>query len=291
MKRTISGMLGILPSDRFNVMVEALWERLFKLLVSSMMTGYTLRNAEFRLSIEKILEKIENHHNEEEHLEKDENRDISSNNPDNLQSSGRTSSSCQLTGRDPLLFDSFKGEEVPASEDINYECLGELSPEAKECICNLKTRLSALEKHLHEMRRKNSALQMQQFVGEEKNDLLDYLRSLQPEKVVELSEPTSPEVHEIVHSIAHGLLATLSPKMHSKPPLESDGIHGGTVSVGKDDRTEMLENASLHLQPLIAVPRDYLARLLFWCLLLGHHLRGLEHRLELMQLLTVDGRT
>lgn len=33
------------------------------------------------------------------------------------------------------------------------------------------------------MKRKNTALQMQQFVGEEKNDLLDYLRSLQPEKV------------------------------------------------------------------------------------------------------------
>ena len=31
---------------------------------------------------------------------------------------------------------------------------------------------------------KSAALQMQQFVGEEKNDLLDYLRSLQPEKVI-----------------------------------------------------------------------------------------------------------
>lgn len=36
---------------------------------------------------------------------------------------------------------------------------------------------------LHDVKRKNSALQMQRFVGEEKNDLLDYLRSLQPEKV------------------------------------------------------------------------------------------------------------
>lgn len=36
---------------------------------------------------------------------------------------------------------------------------------------------------LHEIKRKNSALQMQHFVGEEKNDLLDYLRSLHPEKV------------------------------------------------------------------------------------------------------------
>jgi hypothetical protein len=31
---------------------------------------------------------------------------------------------------------------------------------------------------------KSAALQMHQFVGEEKNDLLDYLRSLQPEKVI-----------------------------------------------------------------------------------------------------------
>lgn len=40
MKRTISGMLGLLPSDRFQVVIEALWEPLSKLLVSSMMTGY-----------------------------------------------------------------------------------------------------------------------------------------------------------------------------------------------------------------------------------------------------------
>lgn len=39
------------------------------------------------------------------------------------------------------------------------------------------------------MKRKSAALQMQQFVGEEKNDLLDYLRSLQPEKVLFCSLP------------------------------------------------------------------------------------------------------
>lgn len=40
MKRTISSMLGLLPSDQFGVLVEAFWDPLFKLLVSSMMTGY-----------------------------------------------------------------------------------------------------------------------------------------------------------------------------------------------------------------------------------------------------------
>ncbi|PWA80533.1 hypothetical protein CTI12_AA196480 [Artemisia annua] len=39
MKRTISGMLGLLPSDQFQVLIEALWKPLSKLLVSSLMTG------------------------------------------------------------------------------------------------------------------------------------------------------------------------------------------------------------------------------------------------------------
>lgn len=39
MKRTISGMLGLLPSDQFSVIVETEREALARLLVSSMMTG------------------------------------------------------------------------------------------------------------------------------------------------------------------------------------------------------------------------------------------------------------
>ncbi|OIC44759.1 hypothetical protein A7L55_21055, partial [Acinetobacter baumannii] len=53
MKRTISGMLGLLPSDQFHVLIEAFWEPLSRLLVSSMMTGYTLQNAEYRLCLQK----------------------------------------------------------------------------------------------------------------------------------------------------------------------------------------------------------------------------------------------
>ena len=39
MKRTISGMLGLLPSDQFHVTVESSRDPLAKLLVSSIMTG------------------------------------------------------------------------------------------------------------------------------------------------------------------------------------------------------------------------------------------------------------
>lgn len=39
MKRTISGMLGLLPSDQFQVTIETPPDHLARLLVSSMMTG------------------------------------------------------------------------------------------------------------------------------------------------------------------------------------------------------------------------------------------------------------
>ncbi|KAB2094067.1 hypothetical protein ES319_A02G132800v1, partial [Gossypium barbadense] len=59
----------------------------------------------------------------------------------------------------------------------------------------------------------------------------------------------------------------------------------GTVNIGSEDCAELVENTSLQFQPFISLTRDYLARLLFWCMLLGHYLRGLEYRLELMELL------
>lgn len=276
MKRTISSMLGLLPSDRFQVFIEALWEPLSKLLVSSMMTGYTLRNAEYRLCLERNLD-IHEGECENQTLE-----------------SSQTDLHGMLLDREKI--DEFSGKNELSSkfqknvDDLNGKIgvkgLGEMSPEVQQYILNLQSHLSSIKKELSEVKRKSAALQMQQFVGEEKNDLLDYLRSLQPEKVVELSEPTCPELKETIHSVVHGLLATLSPKMHSKvPPLENTTT--GMVNIRSEDCAELVENTSLNFQPQISLTRDYLARLLFWCMLLGHYLRGLEYRMELMELLSL----
>ncbi|CAN8257941.1 unnamed protein product [Cochlearia groenlandica] len=261
MKRTISGMLGLLPSDRFQVHIESLWEPLSKLLVSSMMTGYTLRNAEYRLFLEKNLDM--------------HGGDFESNMPENTDDNEVSENFVKNSKTQDL------------SEMVDKEGLGRVSSEAQEYIFRLQSQLSYVKKELQEMRRKNAALQMQQFVGEEKNDLLDYLRSLQPEKVSELSEPAAPELKETIRSVVHGLLATLSPKMHSKLPA-TEGPPAETVKANSDeDCAELLENTSLQFQPLISLTRDYLARLLFWCMLLGHYLRGLEYRMELMEVLSL----
>lgn len=88
--------------------------------------------------------------------------------------------------------------------------------------------------------------------------------------MVELSEPTSAELKETIHLVVHGLLATLSPKMHSKSPPLSDNTTAGAVNTVKEvvekeeDCAELLENTSLNFQPHISLTRDYLARLLFW---------------------------
>ncbi|KAL0334923.1 UNVERIFIED_CONTAM: hypothetical protein Sradi_4704200 [Sesamum radiatum] len=298
MKRTISGMLGLLPSDQFQVMIEALWEPLSKLLVSSMMTGglvaggdvipvmylnlymslglgtlYTLRNAEYRLSLERNLEICEG------------NNDKSKLEDSKLGAEGTHLEDERISG-------DFIQESSPISDEteVTYDIpdFGEMTPEARMYILKLHSRLSSVKKELHEVKRKSAALQMQQFVGEEKNDLLDYLRSLQPEKVAELSEPTSPELKDTIHSVVHGLLATLSPKMHSKGPDLGDNSAIGAIDVETEgDCVDLVENTSLQFQPLISLTRDYLARLLFWCMLLGHYLRGLEYRLELMELLSL----
>ncbi|XP_008236407.1 PREDICTED: uncharacterized protein LOC103335175 [Prunus mume] len=277
MKRTISGMLGLLPSDQFQVLIEALWEPLSKLLVSSMMTGYTLRNAEYRLCLEQNFDMCD------KKLEKQtpENSEV------DLQGMLLESANIiKFPSKDE--FSSKDGEVTEDSlENIDIQGLGEVSPEALQYILHVQAHLSSVKKELHDVKRKSAALQMQQFVGEEKNDLLDYLRSLQPEKVAELSEPTSPELKEIIHSVIHGLLATLSPKMHSKAPPLSDNASTGVLNVGSEDCAELVENTSLQFQPLISLTRDYLARLLFWCMLLGHYLKGLEYRMELTELLSL----
>ncbi|KAM0012806.1 hypothetical protein Hdeb2414_s0047g00747761 [Helianthus debilis subsp. tardiflorus] len=266
MKRTISGMLGLLPSDQFQVLIEALWKPLSKLLVSSLMTGYTLRNAEYRLCLEKNFDTDEHKHTIED------------------------SKSPVLLNND-ILINTPAGQEdvLHKSTENTYQIpdLGQMTPEVQQYILELQSRLSSVKKELHEVKRKNAALHMQQFVGEEKNELLDYLRSLQPEKVAELSEPTSADLKETINSVVHGLLATLSPKVHSQAPLISENTSIGVSNNGSGSN-DAVDNTSMQFQPLVSLSRDYLARLLFWCMLLGHYLRGLEYRVELMDLLSLS---
>lgn len=59
MERNIVGLLGALPSENFNVVVQTSREDLGRLLASAMMSGYFLRNAEQRMTFEKSFTSVE----------------------------------------------------------------------------------------------------------------------------------------------------------------------------------------------------------------------------------------
>ncbi|CAK9187085.1 unnamed protein product [Ilex paraguariensis] len=126
MKRTISGMLGLLPSNQFQVLIEALWEPLSKLLVSSMMTGYTLRNAEYKLCLERNLDIYEG----------------------NIE---KQAVEAPRTCADDKMINSSRKEEFPKSEKnsektIDLPGLEEMTPEAQQYIFKLQSQLASFKK-------------------------------------------------------------------------------------------------------------------------------------------------
>jgi Protein of unknown function (DUF760) len=58
MERNIIGLLGGLPSEQFDIAITTNRESLGRLLVSAMVSGYFLRNAEQRMSFEKSIQSL-----------------------------------------------------------------------------------------------------------------------------------------------------------------------------------------------------------------------------------------
>eukprot|EP00262_Sarcandra_glabra_P017570 TRINITY_DN6052_c1_g1_i1.p1 TRINITY_DN6052_c1_g1~~TRINITY_DN6052_c1_g1_i1.p1 ORF type:complete len:371 (-),score=50.68 TRINITY_DN6052_c1_g1_i1:69-1181(-) len=249
MKRTISTMLGLLPSDQFSVTIRVSRQPLDRLLFSSIITGYTLWNAEYRVSLMR-------------------NFDSS---PGNME---KPASSLGYEVKGNECEEREFGDEVDGGEhgeDVERripQSLGDLSPAALNYIQELKSELATIEKELNAQKLENIRMECNK---EANNDLLEYLRSLEPGMVTELSRPSSPEVEEIIQQLVQNILQKLF-KDDTPSDFLEDSVIGKTLKYPVDD----VEHCDA-----IGTSRDYLAKLLFWCMLLGHHMRGLECRLHL----------
>lgn len=284
MKRTISGMLGLLPSDQFHVWIETSGEPLAKLLVSSMMTGYTLRNAEYRLCLQKSLEFSGN---------------------DKVGDEGKELAELEVLPGVSGVYESGIEEKEGdfmdriAADDVGYQgalengldhsqSLGSIGEEAKQYIQYLEQKVASVTKELEECKHINTGLQVQSMVGEEKNDLLDYLRGLSPDKVAELSQPTSPEVEDVIQQVINRLIDSPLTKLRRMGPLSGNGAASTFKGSWEEESSQKFSMFPLQSQSTFNVNRDQVARLLFWCMLLGHYTRGLEYRLELTRTLGLD---
>lgn len=243
MKQTISTMLGLLPSDQFSVTIRVCKAPLDRLLASSIITGYTLWNAEYRISLMR-------------------NFDISTENSMPLDRSKIDGSSEMVDGGNGF------GASNQYLDSATPQVFGELSPEALNYIQRLQSELTNVKEELKAQKQEN--MQLEYDTGH-RNDLLDYLRSLDSNMVTELSRPSSLEVEEIIHQLVQNILQRFF-KDGDSSEFEEDLVEGNIENV-LDSNGELCDT--------VGTSRDYLAKLLFWCMLLGHHLRGLENRLHL----------
>ncbi|ESQ41471.1 hypothetical protein EUTSA_v10013974mg [Eutrema salsugineum] len=241
MKQTISSMLGLLPSDQFSVSVTISEQPLYRLLISSIITGYTLWNAEYRVSLTRNFD-----------IPIDPRKEEDQSSEDNVRFGSEKGVSEGL------------GNCVEELESMSPQVFGDLSPEALSYIQHLQSELSSMKEELDSQKKK--ALQIECEKGN-KNDLLEYLRSLDPEMVTELSQLSSPEVEEIVSQLVQNVIQRIFEDQTTSAFMQDSVIR---VTEGGDGTGRKVDAS-----------RDYLAKLLFWCMLLGHHLRGLENRLHL----------
>ncbi|KAF9604446.1 hypothetical protein IFM89_006728 [Coptis chinensis] len=233
MKRTISTMLGLLPSDQFSVSIRVSRRPLDRLLASSIITGYTLWNAEYRVSLMR-------------------NFDLSSENAKAVSVPLPTTTH-DVVGSELEVREGGCGEEERIPQG-----LGDLSPEALDYIRTLKSELAIIEKELNAKKQENMRLECN---GDGSNDLLEYLRSLEPDMVNELSRPSSLEVEETINELVQNVLERLF----------KDGASGFFEDsvIGK---TEQYQDGAVELSDTISTSRDYLAKLLFWLVLTENHL-------------------
>lgn len=248
MKQTISTMLGLLPSDQFSVTVNVSKGPLDRLLVSSIITGYTLWNAEYRISLMR-------------------NFDIPMENSEKLNRSKRqgVSEGQEIQDKDS---ESGFGTSMEELEATSPQVFGNLSPEALNYIQRLQSELSNAKEELNARKQENLQIE---YSREHRNDLLDYLRSLDSNMVTELSKPSSIEVEEIIHRLVQNISQRFF-KDDGDSNFMGESVTGNRENLpdGDDESCDTIDTS-----------RDYLAKLLFWCMLLGHHLRGLENRLHL----------
>ncbi|KAJ7974488.1 Seed maturation-like protein [Quillaja saponaria] len=183
MKQTISTMLGLLPSDQFSVTIDVSKRPLHRLLVSSIITGYTLWNAEYRIS---LLRNLDISPDSSKSLNCPEQREISEekDSEDRNIETGFDLEFEDLERRSPHIF-------------------GDLSPEALTYIQQLQSELSNANEELNVLNKVNMQTESEREIT---NNLLEYLRSLDADMVIELSRPSSVEVEDIIHQLVQNIL-------------------------------------------------------------------------------------
>lgn len=290
-RRIVMGILGTIPGDTYEVVITSDRGGVSRLMQSSLSTGYALRNAEFRMILNETMSTAPADHQPTKKdpgpvsahgapLEPvgssssptagppaptaprppaaDTGDDTTVAAGDVADSSSDASGGAGAMGSG--LHDLFASEAEPdylrnvprrgkvdLSDvkggvqwwDTNRESKQEIS--AVDYVAKLEAENELLRERLEatSMHDANS------------NKLMDFMRTLNPEKIAALQSNLSPDAVDAFKRVINSVLGQLSPSK---------------------------------VQMTYSTSRDYLAQLTFWCLLVGYCLRNLEKQIEMTKI-------
>lgn len=218
-RRIVMGIFGTVPGDSFEIIVNTDQSGVSRLMQSALATGYALRNAEWRMTVSDALGTTQ------------------------LAADAAAKTDAPVFLRDVPRRGAVRITEVGGTVhwwdgDREERC----EMEAREYVSKLEAENDLLRERL------NAA----QVHGSNANKLLDYMRTVSPEKIAALQKDMSEDALETFKVLIKNVLGGFTPEK---------------------------------VQISYSTSRDYLGQLSFWCLLVGYHVRNLEKKLEMSRML------
>lgn len=227
MRQTVTNMLGTLPPQFFQVTVSTVGENLAQLMYSVMMSGYMFRNAQYRMDLRNGMATLLPGGFEEDHTSR-------------------------LAVAPPEADDYAEGVQKKGISGEVVRWNHEEGPEtlaAQEYIEMLEREVQLLKEQVSTRER----------LDEGNNDLIEYLKSLEPQNLLDLTANAGEDVLEAMNSFIQRLLGSSDP-----------------------DELKTTSNESTAVE---------LARMLYWLMVVGYSLRTIEVRFDMetmMDLPSVD---
>lgn len=225
-RRIVMGILGSIPGDTYEVVITSDRRGVSRLMQSSLSTGYALRNAEFRMVLnESMAAKSAKMGRRKQERDGAAVGDLFAADPEYMRDVPR---------RGKVDLNSIEG-------NVRW---WDNEREAKQEMKG-KDYMRKLEAENELLRERLAATQIH---DQNNNKLMDFMRTLNPEKIAALQANLSQDAIDAFKEIVKGVLGELSPSK---------------------------------VQMTYSTSRDYLAQLTFWCLLAGYCIRNFEKRLEM----------
>lgn len=233
-RRVVMGIFGTIPGDSFDIVVNTERHGMSRLMQSSLATGYALRNAEYRMVLSNAL-----------------SGPASSFTPVSSPAGETDSSASDSASAEPDYM-----RVVPRRGKVDLSRLagsvdwwdGERDERTEMDVTDYVARLEAENELLRER------LSASRAHESNSNKLLDYMRTLSPEKIAGLQAHISAEALDAFKMTVRHVLGEVNPSK---------------------------------VQVSYSTSRDYMGQLAFWCLLVGYHVRNLEKKFEMTRMLDV----